>query len=136
MTVAPLHHKEHVLKRLLPVNPTLKPGSTGHMKPHTYRRATLVSVLYSVYCDIRNRRLPEWMEESNIIADVQNGFRQARGYQEHLYTLYGIINNRTNSKLSTYANFMTYKKLLILLNGDILGYKKRKLVSMVKCTKQ
>ena len=58
------------------VNPIVKPNSTDPRKPLTYRGITLISVPCKVYCDILNRRLSSWIEDSGIMADEQNGFRK------------------------------------------------------------
>lgn len=120
------------------INPIMKPGSTDPRKPLTYRGITLISVPCKVYCDILNRRLTNWLEDNDKISDAQNGFRKSRGCQEHVYTLYNIVNNRKHLKLSTLGCF-TVDRSCLWLKLQQLGVKGkmyRALVSLyedVKC---
>ncbi|XP_063415945.1 uncharacterized protein LOC134697591 [Mytilus trossulus] len=95
------------------INPILKPDK-DYRDPLGYRGIALMSIPCKIYADILNTRLSSWLEENNILADEQNGFRKDRGCIEHLYSLTSIITNRKIERLSTFACFIDAKKPLIL----------------------
>jgi hypothetical protein len=53
------------------------------------------------YCNILNHRLSSWPENNNILYDEQNGFRRGRSCEEHIHSLYTILNDRKISKKSS-----------------------------------
>ena len=89
------------------INPILKPNSTDIRKPLTYRGITLLSVPCKIYCDILNQRLTEFLEDGNILADEQNGFRKKRSCQEHIHSLYSIVNSRKKCEIINF--WMLYR---------------------------
>ena len=109
------------------INPIVKPNSTDVRRPSTYRGITLLSVPSKIYCDILNHRLVTFLDSTESIADEQNGFRRRRGCQEHIYSLYSIINNRKNAKLSTFACFIDLRKAFDTVNRHCLWFKLRRL---------
>ena len=109
------------------VNPIVKPNSTDLRRPLTYRGITLISVPCKVYCDILNRRLSSWIEDSGIMADEQNGFRKNRSCQDHIYTLHSILSNRMNTNNSTFACFIDLKKAFDSVNRNCMWFKLKQL---------
>jgi hypothetical protein len=60
-------------------------------QPLNYRGITIISVPCKIYCNILNHRLSSWLENNNILCDEQNGFRRGRSCEEHIHSLYTIL---------------------------------------------
>ena len=54
-----------------------------------------------LYTYILNQRLSGWLEENNILSDLQKGFRPQRSCQDHMLSLYNVILNRELSGSDT-----------------------------------
>ncbi len=105
------------------INPIPKGTGKDNRVPLNYRGITLISVPCKIYCDILNRRLVKWLEENQVIVDEQNGYRKKRSCEDHLYSLYSVINNRKLAKQSTYVCFVDAAKAFDNVNRDCLWYK-------------
>ena len=88
-----------------------------------YRGICLISIPCKIYADVLNLRISNWIEQNNIVADEQNGFRRNRSYLEHIYALYSVINKRKQQKQSTYVCFVDAKKAFDTVQRDCLWYK-------------
>ncbi|CAC5395185.1 unnamed protein product [Mytilus coruscus] len=75
------------------INPIFKCGSDTRNNPLNYRGITLTSVPSKIYCHVLNARLSSWLDDNDILCDEQNGFREKRSCEEHIYTLHTIIND-------------------------------------------
>ncbi|XP_071136614.1 uncharacterized protein [Mytilus edulis] len=104
------------------INPILKPDKDNR-DPLGYRGIALMSIPCKIYADILNVRLSSWLEDNNILADEQNGFRKDRGCMEHLYALTTLITNRKIERKSTFACFIDAKKAFDTVNREMLWYK-------------
>lgn len=104
------------------INPILKTDKDNR-DPLGYRAIALMSIPCKIYADILNVRLSSWLEDNNILADEQNGFRKERGCIEHLYALTSIITNRKIERKSTFACFIDAKKAFDTVNREMLWYK-------------
>ena len=80
------------------INPIFKQGSDDDRQPLNYPGITLISVPCKIYCSILNHRLSSWLENNNILCDEQNGFHRGRSCEEHIHSLYTILNDRKISK--------------------------------------
>ena len=69
------------------INPIQKQSCTDSRDLAGYRRITLTSAVYKLYCSILNERLNKWIEENEKLSDCQNGFRKNRSTTDHLSTL-------------------------------------------------
>ncbi|CAC5414589.1 unnamed protein product [Mytilus coruscus] len=85
------------------INPILKQGTDDERQPLNYRGITLISVRGKIYCNILNHRLSTWLEKNNVLCDEQNGFRRGRSCEEHIHSLYSVLNDRKISRKSTYV---------------------------------
>ena len=63
------------------------------------------------------------MERGDLLVDDQNGFREGRSCQDHVYVLSSTIRNRNTQNLSTYATFVDFEKAFDLVDRDLLFYK-------------
>ncbi|VDI71128.1 Hypothetical predicted protein [Mytilus galloprovincialis] len=104
------------------INPILKPDK-DYRDPLGYRGIALMSMPCNIYADILNTRLSSWLEEKNILADEQNGFRKDRGCIEHLYSVTSIITNRKIERLSTFTCFIDAKKAFDSANREMMWFK-------------
>ena len=105
------------------ITPIPKDHSKDQRVPLNYRGIALISTPCKIYCDILNNRMSKYLEENNIIVDEQNGHRQKRSCVDHLYTLNSIVQNRLNSKQSTYVCFVDIRKAFDHVNRNSLWYK-------------
>ena len=105
------------------INPIPKSSDKDNRIPTNYRGITLISIPCKIYCDILNFRLTGWLEEQNIVVDEQNGYRKKRSVLDHLYSLYNVLNNRKNARLSTFACYIDLRKAFDNVNRDCLWFK-------------
>jgi hypothetical protein len=103
--------------------PIPKSSSNDPYVPTNYRGITLISVPCKIYCSILNKRLSNWLELNNILADEQNGFRRNRGCMDHLYSLQSVINYQKSKKKSAYICYIDAKKAFDSVNRSCLWYK-------------
>ncbi|MES9881007.1 MAG: reverse transcriptase family protein [Sedimenticola sp.] len=105
------------------IKPIPKPDSKDPRDPLGYRGITLISIPCKIYADVLNVRVTKWLETHNILTDEQNGFRRKRSCNEHMYTLYTLINKRKFQKRSTFVCFVDAKKAFDRVQRDCLWYK-------------
>ena len=58
-------------------------GNKDNIK--SYRPITVTSVLYRLAMQIVKRRMEEWVEENQILGELQNGFRRDRRLEDNLF---------------------------------------------------
>ena len=66
--------------------------------------------MYKIYCSFINKRLSNWIESNDKLVDEQNGFRKGRSTNDQISALTNIIETRQKRKLSTFAEFIDFKK--------------------------
>ncbi len=54
---------------------------------------SLLSIIYKLYAGILNNRLVTYLQDNNIYAEEQNGFRQNRTCAEYVFILTTILRN-------------------------------------------
>ena len=91
------------------IQPIYKGKGNKH-DPNNYRKITLQSCVAKVFAKIINNRLCNHLESNNLLCEEQNGFRKGRSCQDHISSLYFLIENRKLSKHDTYACFVDFKK--------------------------
>ncbi|CAC5406288.1 unnamed protein product [Mytilus coruscus] len=84
------------------ITPIPKP-KMDPLNPLEYRPISIISIPCKIYADILNKRLNFWLEQNDILAEEQNGFRKNRSCLDHLYVLQSIIKNRKLKKKDTFA---------------------------------
>ena len=75
-----------------------------------YRGVSLLSCISKLYSAFINKRLVTYLENNDILADEQNGFRKGRSCEDHVFTLNSLIQNNKN----LYVAFIDLKSALIL----------------------
>ena len=90
--------------------PIPKGGSKKPRIPLNYRGISLLNTTCKVYRNILHQMLSSYLENNNLIANEQNGFRAGRNCLDHIYTINRIIQNRKLSKQSTFICFIDATK--------------------------
>ena len=93
------------------------------LNPLEYRPISIISIPCKIYADILNKRLSFWLEQNDILAEEQNGFRKNRSCLDHLYVLQSIIKNRKLKKKDTFVCFIDAKRAFDNVNRDMLWHK-------------
>ena len=78
--------------------------------PTEYRGISLLSHIGKIYSQILNNRVVSYCEEIDLFCDEQNGFRQSRSCEDHIFSLTTIIRNRLKFKRDTYVAFIDMQK--------------------------
>ena len=86
--------------------PILKDPSSDRSVPMNYRGISLLSCISKLYSSILNKRITKYLEENNILAEEQNGFRTDRSCEDHVFTLNSVIRNNT----AVFAAFIDLKR--------------------------
>ena len=105
------------------ISPIFKDGDKRD--PLNYRGITLLSVVGKTFSSILNKRLMEWAEENQVLAEEQGGFRIKRGCIEQIFVLKEVIRMRRGKK--TYCCFIDIKKAYDRVWRDGLWHKMREL---------
>uniref|UniRef100_A0A6P7H5Q2 Uncharacterized protein LOC114347357 n=1 Tax=Diabrotica virgifera virgifera TaxID=50390 RepID=A0A6P7H5Q2_DIAVI len=62
--------------------------------PENYRRIALVNCLTKLFTQILSNRLTIWLDNTSVIPECQNGFRQGRGCLDNIFTLTSAVQLR------------------------------------------
>lgn len=87
--------------------------------PLNCRGVSLLSCVSKLYTGFINKRLTKFLEENNVLADEQNGFRRDRSCEDHVFTLNSIIRNNN----TVYAAFIDLRKCFDFIDIDMMLYK-------------
>ena len=107
------------------LNPIPKSSSLNKIDPLSYRGIALAPASYKLFCGLINNRLTKWVEENNILADEQNGFRADRSTIDHVSTLTTIIETRKLKRKQTFTAFIDFKKAYDSINRPLLWSKQQ-----------
>ena len=99
--------------------PILKDPSSDKRTPLNYRGISLLSCISKVYSALVNKRLTCYLEEYNLLADEQNGFRKDRSCEDHIFTLNSIVKNNAN----VFTAYIDLKKAFDFVDRDLMLYK-------------
>lgn len=99
--------------------PILKDMSSDKREPLNYRGVCLQSCISKLFSSFMNNRLTSYLEDNDLLADEQNGFRRQRSCEDHVFTLNSIIRNNQN----IIATFVDLKKAFDFVDRDMLLYK-------------
>ena len=104
------------------ITPIFK-GSGSRHDHNNYRGITVQSCVAKAFCKILNNRIDKYLLANNILHDEQNGFRKKRSCQDHISSLYFLIENRKLANLDTYACFVDFKKAFDSVPRELLWRK-------------
>ena len=100
--------------------PILKDPSSDRSVPMNYRRISLLSCISKLYSSIMNKRITQYLEENDILAEEQNGFRSGRSCEDHVFTLSSVIRNNS----SVFTAFIDLIKAFDFVDRNMLLYKR------------
>ena len=116
------------------IHPIEKSGAdSDSLNPSDYRGISLQSVVMKVFCAVLNNRLSDYLETNNLLVEEQNGFRQDRSCQDHLFTVYNLVESRQLSGLQTFACFIDFRKAFDSITREVLWKKLEHSVHIKGC---
>jgi len=100
----------------------------AHDKWENYRGIVLQSVVCKLFEKVVFNRLNRWVEDCNLLGELQGGYRQGRGGEELIWLLLSYIKRRRRLKIKgkrrkVYAVFIDIKKCFPSVWRDGLWYK-------------
>jgi hypothetical protein len=100
------------------INPLYKKGETANTS--NYRPISLLTSFFKIFEKIIYTRLICQINHNHVLVDEQFGFRTKSSMDLASYKLTNDVLTSLNDKLLVGGVFVIYKKLLIVLNHDIL----------------
>ena len=91
--------------------------------PLNYRGISIISTVAKLFSYIMNKSLTKLVEQNNLLAEEQNGFRKKRSCLDHLFVLCTIIRNRKKQNLPTYTCFIDLSRAFDSIKHSLLWYK-------------
>ena len=102
------------------ISPIPKSNKADKRLPLSYRGISLLICVYKLFSSFLNIRLQKYMEQNNILSDEQNGFRESRSCEDHIYVMDTLINTKLNQNQQVFACFVDFSKAFDLINRDQL----------------
>ncbi|XP_053387278.1 uncharacterized protein LOC128551032 [Mercenaria mercenaria] len=99
--------------------PIHKDPASDPRVPMNYRGVSLLSCASKLYSAFMNKRLTHYLENSELLADEQNGFRKNRSCEEHVFTLSSIVRNNS----TVFGAFIDLRKCFDFINREMMLYK-------------
>ena len=113
------------------VVPVFKKGDKKNA--NNYRGITIISCLGKLFTKIMNNRINGFVEEKNILSDIQYGFRKNRSTIDCLFIVKGLIDIMFAKGLKLYVCFIDYEKAYDLIDRACLFHKLMKEGISSKC---
>ena len=76
-----------------------------------------------MYSAVLNNRFLNYLEDENLLAEEQNGFRRKRSCEDHVYSACTLIRNRLLQKKDTFGVFIDFHKAFDYVDRNVLLYK-------------
>ena len=102
------------------IAPIPKSSKSDRRLPLSYRGISLLDCIYKLYSSFLNNRLQNYITERSVLSDEQNGFRESRSCEDHIYVLDTVVNSRLSQNKSVFACFVDFSKAFDLINRDQL----------------
>jgi len=99
--------------------PILKYSTTDPRIPMNYRGISLLSCVSKLYTSFMNMRLTSYLEQNDMLADEQNGFRKKRSCEDYVFTLNSIIKNNKQ----VFTAYIDLRRCFDYIDRDMLLYK-------------
>lgn len=96
------------------IHPLHKKGDVH--TPDNYRGISLLNICGKLYSFIINKRLSSWVEEQNLLGDIQAGFRKDHRTVDHIFTLFSMIQRHLLRKKKLYVAFIDFRKAFDLIS--------------------
>ena len=121
------HHLIPEVWRKAIIKPIPKGNSSNPREPTSYRGISVLCCVYKLFSAVINNRLTYYLEQNELLADEQNGFRKARACIDHMFVLSSIVRNRKVKGEDTFVCFIDFKKAFDYIDRECLLYKLLKL---------
>ena len=108
------------------LNSILQPiykGKGNKHNPNYYKGITVQSCIAKAFAKVINNGLGKYIESNNLLHKEQNGFHKGRSCQDHISSLYFIIEKRLMKKQDTYTCFVDFRKAFNSVPRDLLWKK-------------
>ena len=73
-----------------------------------------------IFPDVLNKRLLSYLKENLLLAEEQNGFRNGRSCEDHIFVLSSIIRNNLYANKMVFGCFVDFASAFDFLNRDLL----------------
>ena len=104
------------------IMPLLKKGAASD--PNNYRGISLSSALSKVYMKIMYNRLSNWVENNNVLAEEQAGFRKGRSTTDNIFVFQCLVQKYLSKKGGRcYSLMVDFSKALDSVPHKSLWYK-------------
>ena len=99
-------------------------GKAKTIDPLKYHGLALQCCIYKVFSSILNDRVVDWLDQSKLLTDEQNGFRKGRSCLHHIFTINTLVNNkcRTN-KDGFFGAFVDFRKAFDSVDRPLLYHR-------------
>jgi hypothetical protein len=104
------------------ISPIPKCPSKDPKIPLNNRGINLLSCVGKLYSSCINLRISNFFEHEQVYNDEQNGFREKRSCEDHIFVLSTIIGNRMLQGQSTFCAFIDEKNAFDWVDRDLLFY--------------
>jgi hypothetical protein len=84
--------------------------------PNNYRGISLLNICGKLYSFIINKRLTKFVEEEDILGEIQAGFRKDHSTIDHIFTLFAMIQKHLLKKKKLYVAFIDFRKAFDLIS--------------------
>ena len=101
-------------------------GSGVELDPQNYRGISLQPIVLKGLASILGNRLSNWVEDHDILAEEQCGFRKERECMDHIFTLNGIVEARMAQGKETFVCFIDLRKSFDSVDRKLLWHKLQK----------
>ena len=91
--------------------------------PNNYRGITILSCFGKLFTNILNRRLNNFLDNADVIGNEQAGFRKGYSTNDHIFTLYSLIEILLRHKKRLYCAFLDLEKAFDKVNRTFLWQK-------------
>ena len=94
--------------------PVPKKRRSGACVVDDFRGIALVSVVYKAMCSIVHQRMTQVVEEKQLLAEEQGGFRKGRGCRDQVLTLTLLGQIKAMSRRGMFAAFIDFRKAYMI----------------------
>ena len=104
------------------ISPIYKGKNKDKRNPESYRPVSLICNPCKIFTNIINKRLLQYLECNNLLAEEQNGFCSHRSCEDYVFVLDSIIRLKLLDKKTVYGCFVDFSSAFDSLNRDLLMY--------------
>ena len=79
-------------------------------EPDNNRGISLLNVCSKLYSYIINKRLSRWVEDNDVLGEIQAGFRKDHSTVDHIFTLFSMIQRHLLRNKKLYVAFIEFRE--------------------------